>query len=316
MRLTKKQMLTLRLLLLALIGEGLVIGVHALFFPYYFYEHFLLGADWMPALGPYNQEMTRTAGALYLGLTVPGVVALLTPAPRLLQAVGVANVFAAFPHMVFHLTMANMSGYETIPQAGALAATVVAGIAMVVIARDGERRFFQQRLAAPGGGFVLAPDEPGVDPARQGVVQAVLGLMLAEFLLIGVWALFLPHKFYTNFLFGTPWVSELGAYSQHLTIDTGALCFGFASAIVLALVWKSSILVRSVAWGVAMASVAEAIYHLTEAGKSGAVASLVQAGVLFLTALGGLYLVSAARPAQRAVVEPLAVAESLTAESN
>ena len=58
MRLTTKQMLTLRLLLLALIGEGLVIGIHALFVPYYFYEHFLLGADWLTALGPYSQEMT------------------------------------------------------------------------------------------------------------------------------------------------------------------------------------------------------------------------------------------------------------------
>jgi hypothetical protein len=309
MRLTTKQMLAIRLLLLALIGEGLVIGIQALFVPHYFYEHFLLGADWMPALGPYSQEMTVTAGALYLGLSVPAIVALLKPAPRLLQAVGVANVFAAFPHMVFHLMMANMSGAETIPQADTLGLTVIAGIALVVIARNGERRFFQQRLAATSRGFVVAPDEPVIDPGRQQAVQVVLGALLAEFLLIGFWALFMPDSFYRSFPFGTSWVSELGAYSEHLTVDTGALSFGFASAVVLAMAWKSAILVRSLAWGVALATIAETIYHLTEVQRSGALATLVQAGVLFLTAAASLYVATAGRPARPLAIQPQAVAE-------
>jgi hypothetical protein len=300
MRLTKRELLITQLLLLALIGEGVVIGIHALFFPHYFYEHFLLGADWMPALGPYNQEMTRTAGALYLGLSALPVLALVKPVPRLLQAAGTANAFAAFPHMVYHLTMANMSGAQTIPQAGTLALTVAAGIALVVLARGGERRYFSQRLAPASREFFVAREESRIDRAHAVASGLILGLLLIEFLLIGIWTLLFPRNFYASFPFGTAWVSELGAYSAHLTIDTGALCFGFASAIVLALAWQSAILTRGLGLGTAGAALAEMIYHLTEAGKSGALATAVQAGVLLLSAAGGLALVFLARPRRAA----------------
>jgi hypothetical protein len=300
MRLTSKEALWVKLLLLALIGEGVVIGVHALFFPHYFYQHFLLGANWLPKLGPYNQEMTRTAGALYLGLSVPGMLALLRPTPRLLQAYGAINAIAAFPHMVYHLTMANMSGYtETIPQAGALFATVIGGAALIEISRNGQHRFFLNRPADGTSGYMTAPAETRVSGSRASRLRLLLGVLLIENLIIGFLTLFFPNYFYKNFPVGAGWIAKLGAYSQHLTIDTGALSFGFAIAIVLAIAWLDTGVVRSLGWGTAAASLAEMIYHLAEAKKQGTLATVAQAGVLFLTAVIGLAIVAMSRTAQQ-----------------
>lgn len=58
----------------------------------------------------------------------------------------------------------------------------------------------------------------GLDGKR--VVAGVLGLTAV---IVGGWALFAPHSFYTSFpLPGHHWVSALPAYNEHLTTDVGA----------------------------------------------------------------------------------------------
>ena len=62
--------LYLRLGLGMLAVEAGLIGVHAQFFPTYFYREFLFGRGWVQMLPPYNEHITRDLGALYLGFFV------------------------------------------------------------------------------------------------------------------------------------------------------------------------------------------------------------------------------------------------------
>jgi hypothetical protein len=146
---------------------------------------------------------------------------------------------------------------------------------------------------------MTAPAETRVSGSRASRLRLLLGVLLIENLIIGFLTLFFPNYFYKNFPAGAGWIAKLGAYSQHLTIDTGALSFGFAIAIVLAIAWLDTGVVRSLGWGTAAASLAEMIYHLAEAKKQGTLATVAQAGVLFLTAVIGLAIVAMSRTAQR-----------------
>jgi hypothetical protein len=298
MCLTRKEYRWVIFLLLLLSGTGIVIGVHALFFPSYFYHHFFLGADWLPKLGPYSQEMTRTAGALYLGITVPGVIALFRPAPRLLIAVGWGNAAAAFPHMIYHIAQEYRSGFvQTIPQAGTLFLTIVVGIATAEIARTGQRRYFAARHAAKGAQFYVSSDETAMTAARARMVRRLLGLLTLGYLGAAVYMLFFPDYFYKHFFLDLNWVSRLGDYSQHLTYDTGALCFGFAAATLLAAVWLTPDVIRAIGWGTAVATLPMVIYHLAVLSQAGALATAVQSAALFVAMVIGLVLARVSRPA-------------------
>jgi hypothetical protein len=298
MRLTAREYWLAVLLLLVLAGAGLLIGGTALFTPSYFYHKFLFGAAWMPVLGPYSQEMTQIAGALYLGLTVPAVIAIFRPAPRLLIAVGWANAVAAFPHMVFHISMEYMSGFwQTIPQAGFLFITIVAGIMTAEIARTGQQRYFATRHAEKSTQRYVFHDEPAMSPSRVHTVRRLLVLPILGFLTVGVYNLFFPYHFYKDFFFGLDWISRLGDYSQHLTFDTGALCSGFAIAMVLAAVWRTPNVIRAFGLGMALAAFPVVIYYLAELHNAGPLATGVQSAVLFVAMVIGLVLAKIARPA-------------------
>jgi hypothetical protein len=298
MRLTRKEYQWVVVLLLLLVGAGAVIGVQALFFPSYFYHHFLLGADWMPVLGPFSQEMTQVAGALYLGMTVPAVIALLRPAPRLLIAVGWANAVAAFPHMVYHISDEYKSGFvQTIPQAGFLFVTIIAGIATAEIARSGQRRYFATRHAEDSARRYVFSDENVMTPSRARAVRRLLGLLILGYLVTAVYTMFFPYYFYKHFFLDLNWISRLGDYSQHLTFDTGALCFGIATATLLAAIWLTPNVIRAIGWGTAVAAFPLVIYHLAELNNAGTLATAVQSAVLFAAMVIGLVLARVSRPA-------------------
>ncbi|MDX3225016.1 hypothetical protein [Streptomyces sp. ME19-01-6] len=144
--------LTIRLCLTFLILEGAVIGVHALFFPRYFYEEFFLGAGWLKMMGPYSEHLTRDAGALYLGITVATYHAARRLTPDYVQGICMAQAVAAFPHMIYHIVNWRMSGFwQMIPQAGTLFITVVIALVGVVQSRRHEHETAatsQQRPAA------------------------------------------------------------------------------------------------------------------------------------------------------------------------
>jgi hypothetical protein len=143
--------LWIRLGLLALASEGLVIGLHALFFPRYFYDHFFLGAGWLTKLGEYSEHLTRDAGALYLGITIPTIWAAVKLTPEFVQAMAIGNVVAAFPHMIFHLAHHHESGnLDTVPQAGTLLLTVLIGLFVYRLSR-------MQQVADAGSGLPAGP---------------------------------------------------------------------------------------------------------------------------------------------------------------
>lgn len=143
---TKNRPLLIRLCLLFCILEGLVIGIHALFFPRYFYEQFFLGAGWLKAFGPYSEHLTRDAGALYLAITVITIHAARRLIPDYVQGVCVGQAVAAFPHMIYHIAMWRMSGFwPMIPQAGTLFLTVV----IALIGFDQSRRHAREQVALP-----------------------------------------------------------------------------------------------------------------------------------------------------------------------
>jgi hypothetical protein len=299
MCLTRKEYRWVIFLLLLLSGTGIVIGIHALFFPSYFYHHFFLGADWLPKLGPYSQELTRTAGALYLGITVPVGVALLRPTPCLLIAAGWANAVAAFPHMIYHLAQEYRSGFvQTVPQAGTLFLTIVMGIAVAEIARTGQRRYFATRHAGESARFYVWNDENAMTIPRARTVRPLLGLLTLGYLAAAVYLLFFPYYFYKHFLFDLSWVSQAGNYSQHLTYDAGALCLGFATATLLAAIWSARGVIRAIGAGTAVATFPMVIYHLAVLGRAGALATAVQAAVLFVVMVIGLVLAGVSRPAK------------------
>lgn len=153
---TKRRTMWIRVGLGLLVLEGLVIGVHALFLPRYFYDHFFLGAAWLPKLGPYSEHLTRDAGALYLGLSLPTLWAIVRPVPDLVKSVALGNALAAFPHMIYHAAHTHQSGtLETIPQAGTLAVTVGLGIWVFLLSHTQER-----------GAVSWSPQD--FDPARPG----------------------------------------------------------------------------------------------------------------------------------------------------
>lgn len=141
--------LIIRLCLLFLILEGLVIGVHALFFPRYFYEEFFLGAGWLKAMGPYSEHLTMDAGALYLGMTIATFHAARRMTPDYVQGICIAQAVAAFPHMCYHIYHWRMSGFvDTIPQAGTLFVTVVIGLVGAFVSRRHEQETALARDAA------------------------------------------------------------------------------------------------------------------------------------------------------------------------
>ena len=103
----KRRELVVRGGLLLLAGEALLIGVHALFFPEYFYNQFLFGRGWVQMLPPYNEHITRDLGALYLGFSVILGYAVWKLSKDLVNGAILGFVAATVPHMIFHIVHAE-----------------------------------------------------------------------------------------------------------------------------------------------------------------------------------------------------------------
>jgi hypothetical protein len=123
--------------LLLLAGEALLIGVHALFFPKYFYNQFLFGRGWVQMLPPYNEHITRDLGALYLGFFVVLGYAVLKFSRDLVNGAILGFVAATIPHMIFHIVHADDAPLlvDKVLQVGLLAVTVVFGAGLMFVAR-------------------------------------------------------------------------------------------------------------------------------------------------------------------------------------
>ena len=129
---------------------------------------------------------------------------------------------------------------------------------------------------------------------RAGLV--LLGLAAA---LPGLWALFSPESFFTDFPgVGFAWVELLPPYNEHLVRDVGAFYLGFAVLLISAAVMMDQRVTRValIAWLVS--AVPHFIFHLThldEYETTDAIAQSIALGIAVVLPLFLLPLVRRAR---------------------
>ncbi|MEU8240836.1 hypothetical protein AB0C07_21545 [Actinoplanes missouriensis] len=94
-----------------------VIGVWAAAFPLSFYRDFPFpGRNWVSALGPYNEHLTRDVGGLFLALLVMTVWAIRRPSPAVLRMTGGAWLIFTAEHLVWHAL--HLDVFPTIDKIG------------------------------------------------------------------------------------------------------------------------------------------------------------------------------------------------------
>ena len=87
---------------------------------------------------------------------------------------------------------------------------------------------------------------------------------------IGLWALVAPHSFYEDFPLGRGgWVSELGPYNEHLTVDYGSLTLALVSVLVVAAITLERTLVLAAVGAYLIWSVPHFVYHMITLGEYG-----------------------------------------------
>ena len=80
---------------------------------------------------------------------------------------------------------------------------------------------------------------------------------------VGLWALFFPHSFYDDFPLGRGgWVSALGPYNEHMTVDYGSLTLGLVLMLVAAALVLERRLVLAAAGAYLVWSVPHFVYHM------------------------------------------------------
>lgn len=99
-----------RSLLLPLAITGFITGMWAYLWPRHWYDTFPgVGLRWLPSLGPYNPHVAAEVGALYLGLALLAVLAIvhITNAVLVRASAGAWTIFNLL-HVAFHLRMLHM----------------------------------------------------------------------------------------------------------------------------------------------------------------------------------------------------------------
>lgn len=132
-------------------------------------------------------------------------------------------------------------------------------------------------------------------------VRIMLGILAFQGIVIGLWAVFAPHSWYTSFPgFGMRWISADGPFNHHLAGDVGAffLALGAISAFAL---WRGgSALAQAAGLGWLVFAVPHFIYHASHKpealGAASFTISLLAAAAL--VALGLAVLLVTPRGAQ------------------
>ena len=129
--------------------------------------------------------------------------------------------------------------------------------------------------------------------ARSGV-RIALALLVAQGLIVGVWAAAWPRSFYDDFPGGgRTWVSVDGPYNEHLVRDVGALNLALAVVTLVALIALTRVVALAAALGWIVYQAPHLVYHLRHldlydtSDKVANVASLVLALVLPIVVLLG-----------------------------
>jgi len=101
-----------RVLLGCLSLTAVFVGGWAYFAPAHFHDYFPgFGMRWLPVFGPFNEHLVKDVGAMYLGLAVLSVMALIFVRNRTLVIVA-AGAWTMFNllHLVYHVQMLHMLG--------------------------------------------------------------------------------------------------------------------------------------------------------------------------------------------------------------
>jgi hypothetical protein len=113
---------------------------------------------------------------------------------------------------------------------------------------------------------------------------------------IGLWALVAPKSFYEDFPLGRGgWVSTLGPYNEHMTIDFGALTLALVTVLVAAAVTLERRLVMAAAGAYLVWSLPHFVYHMITLDKYGTGDAIGNGITLAATVLLPLAVLVAAR---------------------
>ncbi|HKA85748.1 MAG TPA: hypothetical protein VKD21_17915 [Acidimicrobiales bacterium] len=125
-------------------------------------------------------------------------------------------------------------------------------------------------------------------------VRVALALLVAQGVIVGVWAAAWPRSFYDDFPGGgRAWVSVDGPYNEHLVRDVGALNLALAVVSLVALISLTRVVALAAALGWIVYQAPHLLYHLRHldlydtSDKVANVASLVLALVLPIVVLVG-----------------------------
>jgi hypothetical protein len=115
---------------------------------------------------------------------------------------------------------------------------------------------------------------------------------------LGLWALLAPHSFYDDFPLGRGgWVSTLGPYNEHMTIDFGALTLALVTVLVVAAVTLERTLVLVAAGAYLVWSVPHFVYHMITLDEYGTGDAIGNAITLAVTVALPLAVLAKARTA-------------------
>jgi hypothetical protein len=123
--------------------------------------------------------------------------------------------------------------------------------------------------------------------------RLILALTVAVGLYVGIWAEFLPHAFYTSFPgFGRHWISDSGAWDEHLIRDVGSVYLALTAISVAGIIARTATpgVMAGLAWTVF--GVLHFGYHLTHlTGSATDIAGIIIS--LGISAILGVILVIA-----------------------
>lgn len=121
----------------------------------------------------------------------------------------------------------------------------------------------------------------------------------------GLWALVAPRSFYDDFPGGgRSWVSPLGPYNEHMTIDYGSLSLGIVIVVAAAAVILERRLVLIAIAGYLGWSLPHFLWHMANLGPYDTTDSVLNVITLTLTVVVPLALIPVARGLPVARLEP------------
>jgi hypothetical protein len=99
-----------RLILAFLTVAGAYTGLWAYFAPRHWFRHYPgFGLSWLPQLGPYNEHLSKDAGAMFMALTVLSLIALRSARnDTIARIAGLVWLTFNTPHLIYHMQHLDM----------------------------------------------------------------------------------------------------------------------------------------------------------------------------------------------------------------